>query len=172
MHFRYKNNNVMMEYTFDNSTWRSHIYFVCRTWQLHIVNTTMMIKIAHMLVKKDDDDDEQQQREDKPEEDGDPWGNARPCKGRAKSKAKAKAKAKSKAKGQGKVLQEKGQQKGNGKAKGIGGKVPAKSNPLHLEHSKIWHQVFLKCPKQGWSIGDAKAEASKSARVHVQWLFG
>ena len=120
------------------------------------------------------------------------------CRARAKSKAKAKAKkpkskakgqgkvlqgkvkekgtgkGKSKAKGQGNVLQEKGKDKGKGesKGKGIGGKVPAKSNPNHFEHNKIWHQVFLKCSKQGWSIGDAKAEASKSARAHVQWLFG
>ena len=91
-----------------------------------------------------------------------------------KVKGKGKGKGKSKAKGQCNVLQEQGKEKGKGKSKGksIGGKVLAKPNTRHLEHSKIWHQVFLQCSKQGWSIGDAKAEASKSARAHVQWMFG
>jgi chemotaxis protein histidine kinase CheA len=71
-------------------------------------------------------------------------------------------------------VKEKGKDKGNGKSKGngIGGKVPAKFHPRHLEHSKIWHQAFLKCSKQGWSSCDAKVEASKSARAHVQWMRG
>ncbi len=72
-------------------------------------------------------------------------------------------------KGQGARKRE-GEGKGQAKGKGIGGKVPAKSNPKDLERNKIWQQVFLTCSTQGWSIGDAKAEASNAAKAHVQWL--
>ena len=85
-----------------------------------------------------------------------------------KGQGKGQGKGKSKAKGQSNVLQEKGKGKGKAKGKGIGSKVLAKANPRHVEHGKIWHQVFLKCSKQGWSIGDAKVEASKYTRAHLQ----
>jgi hypothetical protein len=49
---------------------------------------------------------------------------------------------------------------------------PRKCNSRHLEHSRVYHQIYEESINKGWTPESAKGAARKAAHKHVSKLFG